>query len=82
MWIARDINDCLCLHEEKPYCSANGVWYNLRQMIQLSKDLFPEVTFENSPQEIVLVLKDEYNHLKEIEEIHKEEGDYGDKHYC
>ena len=59
LWIARDENGCLCLHDEKPYCSANGVWYSIKQMIHLSKDLFPEITFENSPKCVTLKFEDD-----------------------
>lgn len=56
LWIARDKDGFLCLHKEKPYCSANGAWYNLNQTMHLSENLFPEVTFENSPQQVELKL--------------------------
>lgn len=81
LWIARDKDGCLCLHEEKPYCSANGVWYNLKQMIHLSKNLFPEVTWENSPQQVELISSEEYNRLKDIKEDWLKHIGYGPDAY-
>ena len=49
LWIARDKNGTLALHESEPYCPYN-TWHNSNQEFYLDKDLFPEVTFENSPQ--------------------------------
>lgn len=57
-WIARDKDGCLCLHEEKPFCGVSGTWYSPKQMMHLSKDLFLEVTWENSPQEVEIKLID------------------------
>lgn len=60
LWIARDKDGMLYLYENKPkiaYSNANyfdddnGVCYNL------PIGLFPEVTFENSPQEVEVELK-------------------------
>ena len=55
MWIARDLNDKLTLHLEKP------VWYERIEcwsdvIYELNWTLFPEVTFENSPMEVELKL--------------------------
>lgn len=55
LWIARDKSGFLHLHEEKPtldgeYWLSNGSW----TFIDL--EYFPEVTFENSPQEVELKL--------------------------
>ena len=59
MWIAREKDGTLTLHNKKPirynedgieyWCG--GYCYYLRQ------DDYPEVTFENSPQEVELVIK-------------------------
>lgn len=61
-WIARDIDDIVCLFISKPECSENGMWYvpfesgNNPQNIILGKNMFPEVTFNNSPQKVELKL--------------------------
>lgn len=55
LWIARDKNGTLVLHESKPYCPF-GNWHNSNQEFYLDSGLFPEVTFENSPQEVELKL--------------------------
>ena len=66
LWIARDIcNIYLKLFFEKPV-EQEGGWVvkhldKLNRMyygdfISINKDLFPEVTFENSPQEVELKL--------------------------
>lgn len=61
LWIARDKNEELYLWTEEPYREINngcfngcGYWYDI------SAELFPEVTWENSPQivEFKLVCKD------------------------
>ena len=65
LWIARDkYNDAygrgtLTLHLYKPVLNKYGRWkdntfYGFKCV--LSKDEFPEVTFENSPQEVELKL--------------------------
>lgn len=61
MWIARYRQGALSLFNHKPY-SDNGAWWADRNIDEegewyLESDLFPEVTFENSPQEVELVLK-------------------------
>ena len=68
LFIARDIDNILCLFLNKPVCSDTGIWYvpfdsgvNPSNTI-IDKNLFPEVTFENSPQECELtLLKDDSN---------------------
>lgn len=56
LWIARDKNGALTLHESEPYCPYN-TWHNSNQEFYLDEDLFPEVTFENSPQQVEVKLK-------------------------
>ena len=61
LWIARDPDDVLFLYKSKPqyhsvsaiFVATDGVWINLSDY---DMDDFPEVTFENSPQEIELKL--------------------------
>ena len=58
LWIARDIDGGLYLYMNKPikgdYRFTCG--YVFDDYIQLDSDEFPEVTFENSPQEVELKL--------------------------
>ena len=60
LWIARDIDGGLYLYPNKPikgdYRFTCG--YVFDDYIQLDSDEFPEVTFENSPQVVKLILED------------------------
>ena len=60
VWIARNEDGDLMLFENKPYYhDIYGFWYDVFEMPiadDLNSTLFPEVTFENSPQEIELKL--------------------------
>ena len=63
LWIARDENGEIYLHTKKPslFHKIEGmklVW-NSDDWFWLDKNLFPEVTFENSPMEVELKLIDE-----------------------
>ena len=55
MWIARDKHGEIYLYPTKPqkydYVFDGDDWW------QIDQNLFPEVTFENSPMEVELVLK-------------------------
>ena len=62
LWIARDVDNILVLFLNKPVCHDSGIWYvpfdsgeNPSNTI-IDKNLFPEITFENSPQEVELKL--------------------------
>ena len=55
LWIARDKDGTLALHESEPYCPYN-TWHNCNQDWYLDDDFFPEVTFENSPQMVEIKL--------------------------
>ena len=61
LWIARDKYGWLTLHEERPF-NNSGMWFSdngtTHPYIRISKDCdhFPEVTYENSPQEVKLKL--------------------------
>ena len=66
MYVARDENGSLKLFDEKPqkvlpfYDISGYVWTVPRGYINhitLNKRLYPEVTFENSPMEVELVIK-------------------------
>ena len=58
MWIARDQNGDLFLYPIKPdrYVTEYYVFFNGDDWWNIDSDLFPEVTFENSPQEVELKL--------------------------
>ena len=55
LWITRDKNGTLVLHESEPYCPYI-TWHNSNQEFYLDNDSFPEVTFENSPQQVEIKL--------------------------
>ena len=57
LWIARDKNGMLTLFDGKPFVKdKHFVCDDLISAIILEVDMFPEVTFENSPQEVELKL--------------------------
>ena len=57
LWIARDKNSCLYLFDKPPKLE-NSYFFPQRgyDSFLLDSELFPEVTFENSPQEVELKL--------------------------
>lgn len=56
-WIARDKTGSLCMFCEKPKLKDNTIWYHsFGSTMLLKPNLFPEVTFENSPREVELKL--------------------------
>lgn len=60
-WIARDKDGELCLYKTKPWKRVNTTHHNDQfdcddSFMNIDNDLFPEVTYENSPQEIELKL--------------------------
>lgn len=59
-WIARDENGLLGLHKQKPYeypgLYGTKVFIGGVFICNLDSDEFPEVTFENSPQEVEIKL--------------------------
>lgn len=59
LWVARDKYGWLTLHEERPF-NNSGMWFSdngtTHPYIRINNDLFTEVTFENSPQEVKLKL--------------------------
>ena len=59
LWIARDRDNSLWLFEEKPFLKC-GVWRvdpncNIG-LYEVDKYFLPEVTFDNSPQQVELKL--------------------------
>ena len=59
MWIARDVTKALWLYESEPICGDDGRFFpkHFENCKQLLDDAFPKVTFENSPMEVELVIK-------------------------
>lgn len=57
-WAARYKNgNTLFLWDDKPiWDDEDEVWYSSGNYFDIDKNLFPEVTFENSPQEVELKL--------------------------
>ena len=62
IWIARTKGGKLRMFFNKPYKTDDGKWFYLDNHafvdtgILIDKNNFPEVTFENSPQEVELKL--------------------------
>lgn len=60
-WVARDFDGFLNLYVNKPSLDSNdNMYYTDSDMeddyINIDKELFPEVTFENSPQQVEIKL--------------------------
>lgn len=55
LWIAREKNWQLYGHAEKPVL-VDDEWVSMEELYLLDADLFPEVTFENSQQQIEIKL--------------------------
>ena len=64
LWVARDENGELCLFDDKPTMSVSKTrWLspaNVEFML-LDSALLPELTFDNSPQEVELKMVDNEN---------------------
>jgi hypothetical protein len=57
LWIARDKIGSLCMFCEKPILKDGTIWYHPYVGVMLLKrNLFPELTFENSPQQVEIKL--------------------------
>ena len=58
LWIARDFDGFLNLYINKPKLDSNdNVYYVMEDdYLNIDKELFPEVTFENSPQQVEIKL--------------------------
>lgn len=56
LWIARNERGFLFLYDDEPYKNGYGRWETSGNSYSIDDDLFPEVTFENSPQEVELKL--------------------------
>lgn len=58
LWIARNTDDTLVLFQSKPILGTDFIWKELlnEDCMYIEEYLFPEVTFENSPQKVELKL--------------------------
>ena len=61
LWIARDKSGDLCLFRKKPiyrysYNFKHEDWFDGDFLTVIDSKSFPEITFENSPQEVELKL--------------------------
>ena len=56
MWIARDKSGSLSLYEREPQLVVEQIWTGGSSIWMMPSE-FPEVTFENSPMEVELVIK-------------------------
>ena len=57
LWIVRTKQGNLQLHQIKPIWLADkGKWFSNYELGYIYGEYFPEVTFENSPQEVELKL--------------------------
>ena len=58
MWICRSIKGSLCLYDKKPIKQDDKIFIGMGYNYYfIDEALFPEVTFENSPMEVELVIK-------------------------
>ena len=55
IWIARDKAGKLYLYKQEPTL-INGTFFYDNDSLEINEENFPEVTFENSPQEVELKL--------------------------
>jgi hypothetical protein len=58
VWIARDKNGILTIFKNKPILYMDNAWYCKDDYdfdySTVNKDMFPEVTFENSPKQLII----------------------------
>lgn len=60
LWIARNKDNTVVIFQSKPILNNNQEWDEIlnEDFMLIPEYLFPEVTFENSPQEVELKLVD------------------------
>lgn len=58
LWVARNKDNTVVLFQSKPILNNNQEWDEIlnEDFMLIPEYLFPEVTFENSPQEVELKL--------------------------
>lgn len=54
VWIARDKDGTLAIFKNKPILDTDNDWYSKGKFSIVNKDMFPEVTFENSPKQLII----------------------------
>lgn len=57
VWVARDQDGCLFIGKEKPIGNVNLSWIVAEEYFPFDTELFPELTWENSPIEVELTIK-------------------------
>ena len=59
MWIARNVDNTLVLFQSKPILNNEVMWDEIlnEDYMFISEYLYPEVTFENSPKPVEIVIK-------------------------
>ena len=57
LYITRDPNGDLSIHAEKPFFASSVKAWLSGNWMPVSCNEYPEVTFENSPMEVELVIK-------------------------
>lgn len=57
LWVARDLDGTLGLFDGDKPKPILGEWMPDNDYYSIDNRLFPEVTYENSPQEIEIVIK-------------------------
>lgn len=61
LWIARNIDNTLVLFQSKPIINNNAEWGEIlnEDCMFIPEYLYQEVTFENSPQKVKLILNND-----------------------
>ena len=57
VWIARDKDGTLAMFKNKPILDIDNAWYcedDADDFSIVNKDMFPEVTFKNSPKQLII----------------------------
>lgn len=59
LWVARNPDNTLVLFQSKPILGGDFNWEEIlnEDCMYIEEYLFPEVTFDNSPMEVKLVIK-------------------------
>lgn len=70
-WVARDIDGALYLYDRLPALEKHGGYFYSSNFWELSDELFPSLTFENSPKEVCFITQD--NEIIEAKLLDKED---------
>ena len=57
LWIARDKDNSLFIYSKKPIKDYNSYIYNTEDVLDstiIPEELYPEITFENSPKQLII----------------------------